>query len=170
VSDRPEQPGIRFRQARPEDNQRCQQIAVAAWEPIYAGFRGMVGAAVYDHLYPDWPARKAGQIAASFERAPQHILVAEDEASGQVVGFVTYRLDPATCIGEIGNNAVDPPWQGRGLASAMYRRVLDVFRNAGMRVARVTTGLDPAHAPARAAYRRVGFTGEVPSVTMYQEL
>ena len=39
-----------------------------------------------------------------------------------------------------------------------------------MRVARVTTGLDAAHGPARAAYRRAGFVHEVPSVTFYREL
>ncbi len=52
----------------------------------------------------------------------------------------------------------------------MYRRVLELFRQAGMQVAAVVTGLDEGHAPARAAYRKVGFTAEVPSVTLYQKL
>ncbi|MDQ3701439.1 MAG: GNAT family N-acetyltransferase, partial [Chloroflexota bacterium] len=90
--------------------------------------------------------------------------------SARVVAFVTYRLDPTTRVGTIGNNAVGPAWQGRGIAGALYRLVLDRFRAAGMAVAAVTTGLDEAHAPARAAYRRVGFTAATPSVTLYQEL
>jgi hypothetical protein len=39
-----------------------------------------------------------------------------------------------------------------------------------MEVAAVTTGLDEAHAPARAAYRRAGFAAGAPSVTLYREL
>ena len=34
----------------------------------------------------------------------------------------------------------------------------------------MTTGLDDAHAPARAAYRGVGFAAGAPSVTLYREL
>jgi hypothetical protein len=37
-------------------------------------------------------------------------------------------------------------------------------------VAKVTTGLDDAHAPARAAYARAGFSAAVASVTLYREL
>jgi ribosomal protein S18 acetylase RimI-like enzyme len=86
------------------------------------------------------------------------------------VGFVTFRLDREKLVGTIGNNAVDPAWQGRGIASAMYRRVLERFRAEGMRVACVETGLDEGHAPALATYRKVGFDREVPSVMLYQEL
>ena len=37
-------------------------------------------------------------------------------------------------------------------------------------VAAVTTGLDEAHAPARAAYARAGFAVGAPSVTLYRDL
>ena len=96
-------------------------------------------------------------------------MVAE-AAEGQVVGFVTYQLDHDLRVGEIGNNAVDPAWQGHGIATRLYQEVLDHLRAAGMRVARVTTGLDDGHAPARAAYEKVGFGVGAPSVTLYQEL
>jgi hypothetical protein len=48
--------------------------------------------------------------------------------------------------------------------------VLKEMHAAGMRVARVSTGLDEGHAPARAAYAHVGFRLGLPSVTYYQEL
>jgi GNAT superfamily N-acetyltransferase len=73
-------------------------------------------------------------------------------------------------VGEIGNNAVDPAWQGQRVASQLYQAVLARFRREGMLVARVTTGLDDAHAPARAAYRKAGFIAETPSVTYFQKL
>jgi ribosomal protein S18 acetylase RimI-like enzyme len=165
-----------IRPARPEDGSRCQEIAVDAWRPIYAARREQLGDGLFGQLFREWETQKAGQIAGAFQRHPDWILVAcvacpagpgED---GPLVGFVTYQLDEAALTGTIGNNAVDPRWQGRGIATALYGRTLALFRRAGMRVARVTTGLDAAHSPARAAYRRAGFVHEVPSVTLYREL
>ena len=145
---------------------------MAAWAPIYASSQRMLGDAIFTHLYPQWRERKAGQIAASFARHPEWIVVAcaapakadtgadppglankqpHDGGAETIAGFVTYRLDMDARVGEIGNNAVDPAWQGRGIAGALYGDVLARFRAAGMRVARVSTGLDDAHAPARAA-------------------
>jgi len=100
------------------------------------------------------------------------VLVAWSDSGphAQIAGFVTFRLDEETRVGEIGNNAVHPDWQGHGVASRLYEEVLAIFRHHGMRVAKVTTGLDDAHAPARAAYRKAGFSAAVPSVTMYREL
>ncbi|MBI3972167.1 MAG: GNAT family N-acetyltransferase [Chloroflexi bacterium] len=185
-----ELPGISVRPARAEDCARCQEIAVAAWAPILASYREMLGDSMFEHMHSGWQARKAGQIAAAFEQRLGWILVAcadmvaptlvhgqqsrsstaHEHGDCTIVGFVTYRLDEQARVGEIGNNAVDPAWQGRGIATALYEQVLARFRAAGMRVAKVSTGLDVGHAPARAAYRKVGFTAEVPSVTLYQEL
>jgi ribosomal protein S18 acetylase RimI-like enzyme len=157
-----------------------------AWTPIYAARRRDLGEALFVRLHPTWQTTKAAQIAAHFERHGEWVVVATapgasrqpldgerpapDETDETVVGFATYRLDPATGVGTIGNNAVDPAWQGRGIATALYEEVLARFRAAGMRVAAVTTGLDEPHAPARAAYRRVGFGPTVESVTLYREL
>jgi ribosomal protein S18 acetylase RimI-like enzyme len=175
-------PGVALRPARVAESERCQAIAVAAWAPIYAHRRHVLGDSLFDRLHRKWAERKAAEIAAAFRRHPAWIVVAvaaseppappaADEAGiASLVGFVTYRLDPDRRIGTIGNNAVDPAWQGRGIASALYRRALDDFRAAGMEVAAVTTGLDDAHAPARAAYRGAGFAAGVPSVTLYREL
>ncbi|HEX2037116.1 MAG TPA: GNAT family N-acetyltransferase [Chloroflexota bacterium] len=160
--------GITLRAAQSGDCRRCQEIAVAAWEPIYASSRQRLGEAIFEQLYPAWRAAKAGQIAAAFQHHPQWIVVAC--AGQEVVGFATFRLDGERRVGEIGNNAVEPAWQGRGIATALYERVLEEFRRQGMLLAKVTTGLDEAHAPARAAYRRVGFSAEAPSVTLYREL
>jgi ribosomal protein S18 acetylase RimI-like enzyme len=169
---------VTIRAAEAGDSARCQEIAVAAWEPIHARRRELLGEAIYARLHSRWQEEKAGQIAASFERHLGWIAVAtvpaaapaSDAGGEEIAGFVTYRLDAAGLVGEIGNNAVDPAWQGRGIASALYWHVLAQFREAGMKVAKVTTGLDEGHAPALATYRKVGFDREAPSVTLYQEL
>src|SRR5687768_4807245 len=118
----PEPPELVIRQAAPEDNARCQAIAVAAWEPIYASSRAALGDEIYSHLQPDGLASKARQIAAAFAGRLEWVLVACDRAQGVVVGFATFRLDLERKIGEIGNNAVDPAWRGRGIGGALYER------------------------------------------------
>lgn len=168
------------RRAESRDSGRCQEIAVAAWEPIYASSRAALGEAIFGQLHSAWRAAKAGQIVAAFENRLDWVLVAcvdtragGDTGSGeggQIVGFATFRMDFERKVGEIGNNAVDPTWQGRGIAGALYDRVLGRFREEGMVVAKVTTGLDEAHAPARAAYTKAGFGPATSSVTYYREL
>jgi GNAT superfamily N-acetyltransferase len=169
----PTQPNdLVIRPALPEDNARCQEIAMAAWEPIYASSRAALGDAIFNQLHPDGLSSKARQIASAFHSRPDWILVAlaHDQGAAHIVGFATFRLDHERKVGEIGNNAVDPAWRGRGIAGALYERVLDRFRDEGMTVARVTTGLDDAHAPARAAYKKVRFERGTQNVTYYREL
>ena len=86
---------------------------------------------------------------------PGCVLVSE--LAGEVVGFITFTLDRERKIGVIGNNAVRPEHAGKGIGSAQYLAVLEIFRREGMQFACVTTGLDEAHAPARRAYEKVGF-------------
>jgi ribosomal protein S18 acetylase RimI-like enzyme len=68
------------------------------------------------------------------------------------------------------NNAVHPDWQRHGIASAMYDRLVEVFRNEGMQFAFVETGGDTAHAPAVAAYRKAGFRIREDVVKLYRRL
>ena len=53
---------------------------------------------------------------------------------------------------------------------ALYEAVFDKLRAAGCTVVRVGTGLDEAHAPARRAYQKAGFTAKLESVTYYKKL
>ena len=146
-----------------------QEIAVRAWEPIFEGFRDRMGEELFALCWPDgWEDGKAQQIALQFQHHSEWCLVAEID--GRIVGFITFRLDPQTRIAEIGNNAVDPDCQGQGLGAAQYRHVLPLFREAGMVYAKVHTGLDEAHAPARAAYQKVGFELTNPTGDYYCKL
>jgi GNAT superfamily N-acetyltransferase len=73
-------------------------------------------------------------------------------------------------VGEIGLNAVDPAWQGRGIGRAMVGFALDRLRDRGAVAAYVGTGGDAAHGPARAVYRAAGFDRAIPSVHLYRRL
>ena len=48
--------------------------------------------------------------------------------------------------------------------------VVDELRTAGLRYAKVFTGLDKSHAPARAQYRKVGFSRSLAFHRCYRSL
>jgi len=85
----------------------------------------------------DWTWRKKRQIEADIEACPEGILVAEMD--GNVVGYITCRLDAASKVGHISNMAVLPTYQGRGLGKQLMQAALDHFRKEGMKLARIET-------------------------------
>jgi ribosomal protein S18 acetylase RimI-like enzyme len=160
---------VAIRELRAGDVEAIVAIAVAAWEPIYAHRRQVMGDALFEKLHSDWREGKAAEVRSACARAAgADVCVAED--AGRVAGFITFTSDDATQVGEIGNNAVHPDFQGRGIGTAMYRHVFAKLKERGMRYVKVTTGGDPAHAPARRAYEKAGFSIQLPSVTYYREL
>jgi len=140
---------------RPGDLPIIMDIANRAWRGIYRMFREIYGDELFELLVPDERTSKGEQVRAHCERHPEWVFVCEEE--GRIVGFVTFRLDFDRKIGEIGNNARDPDCDLKGIGQQMYKAVFDYFRKHGMLYAKVFTGLDYAHAPARRAYERAGF-------------
>jgi ribosomal protein S18 acetylase RimI-like enzyme len=97
-------------------------------------------------------------------------MVGVAELDGHPVGFVTCYADDRSRIGEIGNNAVYPDVQGRGVGPRLYEYAFGRLRERGMRYVRVSTGGDPAHAPARRAYEKAGIGVQLPGVEYYRAL
>jgi len=161
---------LTIRDLQPSDVEVLVEIAVAAWEPIYRGFREAMGDELFLSLYPDWRAIKAEQIRQACSAGSRRMQVLVAERGTRIVGFVTFRVDAATAVGELGNNAVRPDCRGQGIAPTMYAAALERMRAQGMRYARVRTGLDEAHAPARRAYTKAGFDIAIPSVEYYRSL
>ncbi len=142
----------RMRPATLDDMPRLQEIVRAVWA-IGSDFTleekyGVVGDQRWDRwLVPKVMSRLWDEIGS--------ILVAEVE--GEVAGFVSYAVDRAREVGTIHYNAVDPRFQGRGVGTMQVERVLEIFRDHGMRIACVGTGLNDGHAPARRMYEKAGF-------------
>jgi len=151
------------------DVQAAVEIALAAWEPIFAAFRAMMGDDLFTGAYPDWRAFKEGQVRDALHPG-DGALVSLAELDGDVVGFITAYTDAQTGIAELGNNAVHPAYQGRGIGPTMHEHMFGRLRAAGMEIVKVTTGGDPSHAPARRAYEKSGFVVQVPTVTYYRPL
>jgi predicted N-acetyltransferase YhbS len=164
----PLRPEWQLRDAQPGDVEACAELAVAAWQRVHDSYTAILGSPMHERLFAGWQERKAREVRRVVHDQPERALVAV--AGDAIIGFVTFQMDAARNVGIIGNNAVQPQWQGRGIAGALYRAVLARMRANGMQLAQVATGLDEGHAPARAAYAKAGFRVGLPSITYYQDL
>jgi GNAT superfamily N-acetyltransferase len=160
---------VLIRGANVGDAPRLEEVRRAAFAPVFASFRAILGEDIY-HLTqaPNDEAQARYLASLLTPDAGWEVYVAEQ--AGIVVGFVSFQLNRDTTIGEIGLNAVHPDWAGVGIGSAMYDFAVERMRKAGMRVATVSTGGDPSHAPARRAYEKAGFNVGIPSVWLCQKL
>lgn len=144
------------------------RIANQAWRNIRKSTRATLGDNITDLINPGGDNINKGlQIKAQAESNPDNIFICEE--NGKVVGFITFAMNDLK-IGEILNNAVDPECGLKGMGQQMYHAVLEYFRSHGMKAAKVTTGLNESHAPARRAYKRAGFDRSLSSITYYREL
>jgi GNAT superfamily N-acetyltransferase len=160
---------VSLRPAKASEVDRLQGIREAAFAPVFASFRSILGSEIYEIAQARDDAAQ-GTLLTSQLAPDSGWNVYAAELDGEIVGFVSVRVDPATTVGEIGLNAVHPASAGRGVGTAMYEFALARMREAGMRVATVGTGGDPSHAPARRAYEKAGFDREIPTVWMYRPL
>ncbi len=142
---------ISIRPYRPEDYTPIYEITKRAW-------RGVTMAELREQRFGQvggrpWYEHKANGIVAKCERLPEQCLVAEID--GQVVGYATFGVQMDGEVGIVGDNAVDPDWQGRGIGTALVGRAVEALREAGTRILEVSTFEHDT--PARTVYERLGF-------------
>ena len=157
-----------IRPARSEDAERCGDIAVLAWQRVFDAWEALVGPAVFAQHYSGWEERKRAEVVGLVRDHPENAIVTE--MGSEVVGFLTFYLPGPPGVGEIGNNAVHPDWQGRSIGTRQCERAVAIFREMGLTAATVYTGLDEGHAPARAQYRKAGFRLSTPHIRYFMEL
>jgi ribosomal protein S18 acetylase RimI-like enzyme len=85
----------------------------------------------------DWRWRKARHIDADIAAPEAAIWVAEE--GGEVVGYITTRIDKAAGVGLIPNLAVSAEVRGRGIGRELIEYALARFREAGLQAARIET-------------------------------
>ncbi len=85
----------------------------------------------------DWQTRKARHIDDDVAANAAGIFVAE--ADGEVVGYVTTRVNPITQIGGIPNLGVLPTYRNRGLGRLLLETANRYLRDQGMLYARIET-------------------------------
>jgi ribosomal protein S18 acetylase RimI-like enzyme len=147
------------------------EFSLRAWAPVFASFEQVLGRRVFEHLYPDWRRIQAAAIEETCRELAATTWVAVE--NDRPLGFIAVahhddsHAEPNS--GEIEMTAVDPAAQRRGVASLLIEFALEHMRSAGYALASVSTGGDPGHAAARAAYEKSGFTA-FPLVRYYQPL
>lgn len=85
----------------------------------------------------DWRWRKARHIDEDATANPAGIFVAE--AGGEIIGYITTRVDHETGKGRIPNMAVSASARGQGLGRCLIERALEYFREEGMEYALIET-------------------------------
>lgn len=84
-----------------------------------------------------WKQRKADHIDEDCQVNPDGVFVAEME--GEVLGYITTRIDRSNARGRIPNMAVAEHARGLGLGRRLIHHALDYFRRSGMKVAQIET-------------------------------
>jgi ribosomal protein S18 acetylase RimI-like enzyme len=158
---------LRIRPVGDADVESLVRLSLLAWEPVFRSFEQLLGPAVYTLIWPDWRTGQREAIEAVC-RDGEKTTVWVAEADGTVVGFVAYVLGEDK-TGEVQLLAVHPEYQNRGIGTALNIFALREMKESGMVMAKVETGGDPSHAPARRSYEKAGYTA-LPLVRYFQDL
>ncbi|MEM7682320.1 MAG: GNAT family N-acetyltransferase [Planctomycetota bacterium] len=146
-----------IRRFEPADLEPLLALSLAAFTPIHESFERELGLEVFRLAYPDWRKSHERYVRQICNDDPEKIYVAWDEAARALAGYVHYTTNAEDRSGEIGLNAVDPTYQGRGVGTSLCHHVLGLMRENGALWAKVNTGGDPSHASAVRAYEKCGF-------------
>lgn len=144
----------RLRGFRTADTAAVVDLALRAWEPVFASFEDVLGRRLYRRLYPDWRAQQARSVREALGDNESWVSV----SGSRVTGFVNVIFDTSEASGEIFMIAVHPDHQRLGIGTELTRLALSEMRRRGLTLATVATGGDPGHGPARRTYERSGFT------------
>ncbi|SNY73697.1 GNAT family N-acetyltransferase [Paractinoplanes atraurantiacus] len=157
----------RIRPLGPADLEAVVDLSLLAWEPVFASFEKVLGSAIFDRLYrPDWRTAQAASVRKHClaDGAESFVLATAD---GVPAGFVVLRQEREESLGIIEMIAVHPEHQRRGHGRSLMEFAIQRLTDQGLELINVGTGGDPGHAPARALYEAVGFTG-LPLVNYYR--
>ena len=86
----------------------------------------------------DWRWRKARHVDWDVGACGAAIFVAEDEC-GEILGYVSTRIDREAGIGFIPNMAVRAGLRGQGIGRKLIERALQALRDAGLELAKIET-------------------------------
>ncbi len=157
-----------IRPVRDDDVENLVRLSLAAWVPVFSSFEQILGHTIYRLIWPDWRSGQRDAVeTVCRDRDKTTVLVAE--VDGRAVGFVAYELNVKDRVGDVVLLAVDPDYQNLGIGTDLNRAALEKMKEGGMKMARVETGGDPSHAPARRCYEKAGYTA-LPIVRYHQDL
>jgi len=143
---------MEMRKATLDDMPRIQEIIREIWG-IGADFvleekYGAVG----DEAWDRWLVPKA--MSRLYDELDHVWVTVED---GLVIGFCSYTMSSARKVGTVHYNGVAKAGRGKGVGTRQVAKIIEIFREAGMEIACVGTGMNEGHAAARRVYEKCGF-------------
>ena len=128
-------PGV-IRPYRPADLGRLKEITAICFEAVSIDRNieerlGLIGGR-------DWRFRKLRHIDADIAGENARGVFVYEE-TGEVVGYITTRIDGAARIGHIPNMAVHPDRQGKGVGRRLLDHAFAFLRAEGMEAVRIET-------------------------------
>lgn len=143
-------------------------LTLQAFVPIFETFPKILGDSIYQLIWPDWRAGQQQAVESMCEdRGKYTVLVAD--VDGAAVGYLAYELDAESKTGTVQLIAVHPENQNCGIGTRLNEVALEQMKERGMTMARVETGGDASHGPARRAYEKAAYTG-LPLVRYFKKL
>jgi len=155
----------KIKKASEKDIEVILELVESTWPEGFAGFMEREYGPINGRPWRQWTAK---DVKRYFRNNPDSVFVTEIE--GNIAGFFSYSLDYEKKVGEVGYNMVVPEYRGQGIGSFQIKELLQMLRDRGMRYAKVITGLNDAHKPARKLYERAGFKEGHRSVQYGMEL
>jgi predicted N-acetyltransferase YhbS len=159
---------LHIRPVGDKDVEDLVQLSLLAWIPVFDSFQQILGSKIYPLIWPDWRSGQQKAVETICGDGDETIVWVA-EVDGAVVGFVAYELRAQDEMGVVQLLAVHPDYQNLGIGTELNTFAIGKMKESGMKMARVETGGDPSHAPARRSYENAGYTG-LPLVRYYQDL
>ena len=149
-----------IRPPREEEYAAVASIAVEAWAPIWRESEKMLGE-LFAPMRGDVRRAKYDSTMDALRNEQTRCFVLTE--NGKIAGFCSWRQEGANA--QVGLNGVADAFRGHGYGFLMQQYITADMRARSIRYARVLTGGDPGHAPARHTYEKSGFSAFLPSVT-----
>lgn len=146
---------MNIREYKTADKPALIDLALRAWEPVFAGLKTSLTPEVHALFVPDWKAQQIQSVNLVCDDEEIEVIVAELE--GTIVGYSSIKSHPDDAIGEVYMIAVDPDYQQQGIGRRLIDESIAIIKRNGYPLAMIETGGDPGHAPARATYESMGF-------------
>lgn len=121
-------PDLSFRQAVPNDADRCFEIESSAYEGDEAATLPKIRKRIADYPQGFLVMELEGRVIGFINSGCAHEVVMSDEAFKELIGH-----DPVASNVVIMSVVIDPVYQGRGYATVMMRTFIEQMRQLGKR-------------------------------------
>lgn len=121
----------------------------------------------FGRLGNTWQDRKARSIDEDIRANPEGIFIAVEE-TGEVIGYITTRIDRTSLLGWIPNIGVRPDRKGEGIGMSLMRQALAYLQETGMTHVKIET-LEPNQIGSQ-FYPQVGFQEVVRQIHYVMQL